>query len=325
MSSFQKINAGYNSTFHYGELSIGIVIPIENYANSPLPTMKDHVEKVKLIDQLGFKALWVRDVPLHVPTFGDAGQTYDPFTYLGFLAGQTEHIALGVSSIALPLHHPIHVAKSVNTIDQLSEGRLILGIASGDRKEEYPATGFDYESRGASFRDAYDFIRASEKDFPVLKNNQFGSLDGSTDILPKPHGTKTPMLVTGHSQQSIEWIAEHADGWMYYPRDMQSQELRIQEWRRLISSSQTWSKPFMQPLYIDLMKQNDFKPQGIHLGIRTGTDFLIEYLNAIKNIGVNHVALNLRFNTADMKYTLELLAEKVLPQFHTHKVKTNHE
>jgi luciferase-type oxidoreductase len=316
VSKFQKINAGYNNTFQYGELSIGIVIPIENYANSSVPTMADHIKRVKLVDQLGFKALWLRDVPLHVPSFGDAGQTYDPFTYLGFIAGQTEQIALGISSIALPLHHPIHVAKSVNTIDQLSGGCLLLGIASGDRAEEYPALAIDYENRGVSFRYAYEYIRASENDFPTLNNNPLGILAGTMDILPKPHGTKIPMLVTGHSQQSTEWIANNADGWMFYPRDFHSQEMRIKEWRQLISESQELSKPFMQPLYIDLISKSDFKPRGIHLGIRTGTDYLIKYLNGIKSIGVNHVALNLRFNSANIEQTLELLAEKVMPHFH---------
>jgi len=316
VSTFQKINAGYNSTFQYGELSIGIVVPIENYANSSVPTMADHMERIKLVDQLGFRALWLRDVPLHVPSFGDAGQTFDPFTYLGFIAGQTEQIALGISSIALPLHHPIHVAKSVNTIDQLSGGRVLLGIASGDRKEEYPALGMDYENRGATFRNAYNYIRASEEDFPILDNNSLGILDGTMDILPKPYGAKIPMLVTGHSQQTTEWIADHADGWMFYPRDFQSQAMRINEWRQLVSQSHEYSKPFMQPLYIDLMPKSDFKPQGIHLGIRTGIDFLIEYLNGIKSIGVNHVALNLRFNNANIEETLQVLAEKVLPHFH---------
>lgn len=316
MRGFEKINSGYNNTFHYGELSIGIVIPIENYAKSSVPTMADHIKRVRIIDQLGFKALWVRDVPLHVPSFGDAGQTYDPFTYLGFIAGKTEKIALGISSIALPLHHPIHVAKSVNTIDQLSGGRLLLGIASGDRAQEYPALAIGYENRGDSFRNAYDYIRASENDFPILNNNPLGILDGTMDILPKPYGAKIPMLVTGHSQQSTEWIANNADGWMFYPRDMHSQERRIKEWRQLISKSQELSKPFMQPLYIDLVSKSDFKPQGIHLGIRTGTDYLLEYLNIIKSIGVNHVAINLRFNSANIEQTLELLAEKVMPHFH---------
>ncbi len=66
------------------------------------------------IEQLGFKALWIRDVPLHVPTFGDAGQTFDPFTYLGYLAALTNKIALGVASIALPLHPVTHSLVGLN-------------------------------------------------------------------------------------------------------------------------------------------------------------------------------------------------------------------
>ena len=131
MKKFEKINKGFNRVFQPNELSIGVVIPIENYPHSPVPTMQNHLERAQLIEELGFKALWVRDVPFNVPSFGDAGQTYDPFTYLGYLAGQTKEIALCTGSIALPLHHPVHVVKSAATIDQLSGGRLILGVASG--------------------------------------------------------------------------------------------------------------------------------------------------------------------------------------------------
>jgi len=122
MKEFEPINTAYNSVFKANELSIGIIIPIENYAQSRIPSMQHHLERVQLIEQLGFKALWVRD-----------GQTFDPFTYLGYLAGQTTKIALCTGSIALPLHHPVHVAKSAATIDQLSNGRLILGVASQSR------------------------------------------------------------------------------------------------------------------------------------------------------------------------------------------------
>jgi len=116
--------------------------------------------------------------------------------------------------------------------------------------------------------------------------------------------------LTSNKNYKIIFPDSNADGWMIYPRDFHSQEMRIKEWRELISESREWSKPFMQPLYIDLVSNSDFKPQGIHLGIRTGTDFLIEYLNAVKSIGVNHVALNLRFISVNLEQTLELLAEK---------------
>ncbi|WP_444894028.1 LLM class flavin-dependent oxidoreductase [Microbulbifer sp. TRSA001] len=108
--SFTSINAGYNAVFRPGKLTVGIVVPIENYGTNPVPTMLNHVEKVRLAEELGFSAIWLRDVLFNVPSFGDAGQTFDPFVYLGLLSGQTSKIALGVASIILPLRHPAHIA-----------------------------------------------------------------------------------------------------------------------------------------------------------------------------------------------------------------------
>ena len=265
MKSFETINKAFNEVFKSEELSLGLVVPIENYAQHPVPTMQHHLERVQLIEELGFKALWIRDVPLYVPSFGDAGQTFDPFTYLGYLAGRTSSIALGVASIALPLHHPIHVAKSAATIDQLSGGRLILGVASGDRYEEYPALDVEYEKRGELFRAAFDYIRSTSDRFPVLEENHFGTLNGRADVLPKPVNQKIPMLITGRSRQSLEWNAQNGDGWMYYPRNLHQQQYTINEWRKLIPKDQPFDKPFMQPLYVDLHKDDDFLPQPIHI------------------------------------------------------------
>lgn len=131
--AFGTINRGFNSVFRPNRLSLGLVVPVEAYGNAPVPTMERHVERVQLAEDLGFSAVWVRDVPFNVPSFGDAGQVFDPFVYLGLLAGKTREIALGVASIILPLRHPAHVAKAAASIDVLSDGRLILGVASGDR------------------------------------------------------------------------------------------------------------------------------------------------------------------------------------------------
>lgn len=317
MKKFESINKAYNSVFQPNQLSLGMVIPIENYAQSRLPTMKQHVQRVQLIEQLGFKALWVRDVPFDVPSFGDVGQTYDPFTYLGYLAGQTSTIALGAASIALPLHHPVHVAKSAATIDQLSDGRLLLGVASGDRPNEYPAMGIDFEKRGELFREAFEYIRAAQESFPIFSSNNYGNLRREVDILPKATGRKIPLLLTGYSRQSLEWNAENADGWIYYPRNIQQQAATITQWRTLVAQKQDYDKPFMQSLYVDLHPKEDFIPQPIHLGFRTGTKYLLEFLHHLQTIGVNHVAINLRFNSRDMVETLNELAKKVLPHFHT--------
>ncbi|MEM6343904.1 MAG: LLM class oxidoreductase [Bacteroidota bacterium] len=316
MKSFESINRAYNSVFQAGKLSLGIVVPIEHYPHGPVPSMQQHLERVQLVERLGFKAIWLRDIPFNVPSFGDAGQTYDPFTYLGYLAGQTTEIGLGIASIALPLHHPLHVAKSAATIDQLSGGRMILGIASGDRYDEYPAMGIDYESRGEAFREAVAYLRKSQESFPQMEANRFGQLNGQIDPLPKPKGKKIPLLITGYSRQSLEWNAEHGDGWMSYPKNLGQQKYSIVQWRKLIAEGHAHDKPFMQPLYVDLQDDDDAKPLAIPLGFRIGANYLRDYFEMLQEVGVNHVAINLRFNTMPIEKALDRLANKVLQHFH---------
>lgn len=215
--AFDSINRGYDRVFQHGRLSLGLVVPIEAYPSSPVPEMQRHVERVQLAEALGFSSVWLRDVPFNVPSFGDAGQTFDPFVYLGLLAGTTERIALGVASIILPLRHPAHVAKAAASAEVLSGGRLILGVASGDRPEEYPALGMPFPDRGARFRESFDYIQRVGEGWPVFES-AFGQLRGDIEMLPKPTAGRLPLLITGGSQQDPAWLAENGDGWMLYPR-----------------------------------------------------------------------------------------------------------
>lgn len=311
---FLKINQGYNAVFKPNRLSVGLVVPIETYDRSPVPSMKGHVERVQLAEKLGFSAVWLRDVPFNVPSFGDAGQTFDPMVYLGLLAGQTNSIALGVASLILPLRHPAQVAKAAATVDVLSDGRLILGIASGDRPEEYPALNVSYASRSERFRESFDYIRSVAESDPKF-DNMYGSVAGALDMLPKPVGGKLPLLITGSSQQSAEWIADNGNGWMSYPRRINQQALFIGDLRGRNWATNKNDKPFMEPLYVDLVDDPKAPPSPIHLGYRVGVNHLRDYLRSRKEIGVNHVALNLRFNKANIETTLERLADSVLPEF----------
>ncbi|MEM8951433.1 MAG: LLM class oxidoreductase [Pseudomonadota bacterium] len=312
--AFQAINRGYNAVFKPGRLSIGLVVPIETYATGPVPAMTRHVERVQLAENLGFSAVWLRDVPFNVPSFGDAGQVFDPFVYLGALAVQTTSIALGVASIALPLRHPAHVAKAAATADVLSGGRLILGIASGDRPEEFPALSLPYDRRGELFRESYDYIRQMGGQAPRVEN-AFGHVANGVDMLPKPVSGKLPLLVTGGSQQAPDWIAANADGWMTYPRPALQQSYVIDDYRARIDAAGEPDKPVMEPFYLDLAADPDAQPRPIHLGMRLGINHLRGYLKSREEIGVNHVALNLRFNQADTEETLRKLADDLLPDF----------
>ncbi|MBO9436330.1 LLM class oxidoreductase [Ruegeria sp. R13_0] len=313
-AGFEQINLAYNQVFRPGRLSVGLVLPLEAYAVGAEPTLLGHLEAAQKAEELGFAALWLRDVPFNVPSFGDPGQVFDPFVYLGALATATDRIALGTSSVILPLRHPAHVAKSAATADVLSAGRLLLGVASGDRPEEYPAMNQSFEDRGARFRDSVEYIRAVGSAYPTHQKAQ-GKLNGGIDLLPKPHGTRLPMLITGGSQQSPDWVAQNGDGWMTYPRNAAAQGQVIAAYRRRLKAAGQPDKPVMQSLYVDVVADPSAPPRPIHLGFQSGTDFLRGYLREIETLGVNHVALNLRFNQAPIDTTLEHLADTLLPDF----------
>lgn len=273
--------------------------------------MTRHLERVQLVEELGFAAVWLRDVPFNVPSFGDAGQLFDPFVYLGYLAARTQRIALGVASVVLPLRHPAHVAKAAASADVLSGGRVLVGVASGDRPQEYPALGLPFEERGALFRATFEYMEAMSESDPVFEND-FGTTDGRLDLLPKPVAGRLPLLATGGSQQDADWPVLHADGWMTYPRGADAQGRVVRKWRRRLCELEQPDKPFIQPLYVDLLEDEDAPPEPMHLGFRSGAKPLLAYLRSLEAAGVNHVALNLRFNRADVEETLERLAEDVL-------------
>ncbi len=310
--AFEKINPAYDQVFQFGKLSLGLVVPIERSSVGELPSMKRHVERAQKAEALGFSSLWLRDVPFNVPSFGDAGHLYDPFVYLGFLAAHTRSIALGTASIVLPLRHPAHVAKSAASVDQLSEGRLIMGIASGDRPEEYPAMNMTYEDRGERFRADYEYIRKMKESFPNFQNER-GQVQ-YMDMVPKPFGDRIPMLVTGSSRQRPDWIFANSDGCLTYPRGIEAQKRFVENYREGSRALGRGEFPVAQSLYVDVTA-TDEPATPIHLGFRSGTTALLHYLRQIEAAGINHVALNLRFNQADIEYTLEKIADEVITQF----------
>ncbi|MEL6988959.1 MAG: LLM class flavin-dependent oxidoreductase, partial [Bacteroidota bacterium] len=176
------------------KLTLGLVFPLESYKGS-VPKMERQEELAQLAEEVGFQALWFRDVPLHDPSFGDAGQMFDPWIYMTHIMNHTQQIALATGSIILPLRHPIHTAKSIQSLQTLSQGRIIVGIASGDRPIEYPAFDKDIQNKSALFRDSFNYLKSLEIDFPVISSPNFGSMKGNVDLLPKSNYI-TPYLVT---------------------------------------------------------------------------------------------------------------------------------
>jgi luciferase-type oxidoreductase len=303
---------GFRRMFRPHQLRVGVFFPIEAFQRDE-PTMRDQEGLAQRAQALGFAALWFRDVPLRDPSFGDIGQIFDPWVYLGWIGAQTRSIALATGSIVLPLRHPLHVAKAAASVDRLSGGRLVLGVASGDRPVEFPAFGVDIERRAALFREDFEVIhRVLESEFPVLKSST-GVLTGAADLVPKPIG-RLPMLVTGNSGQPLPWIAEHSDGWITYPRGIERQAEVVARWQsHVLEAAPGRFKPFTQSLYVDLADDPHLPPKPIHLGFKAGRHFLLRFFEALRGIGVNHVILNLKYGARPAGEVLEEIGAEVLP------------
>lgn len=167
MEKFQN-HRGYKRMYQENKLTLGLFFPIESYMSDvPEMNIEKQIKLAKRAEELKFAAVFARDVPLRDPNFGDVGQMYDPFTYLGFIAAHTEKIALGTASIILTLRHPLHVAKAAASVDKLSGERLILGVATGDRPIEFPAFSVDANDRGTLIPRIYcGHERSMGKKFP---------------------------------------------------------------------------------------------------------------------------------------------------------------
>lgn len=307
-------NASALSRLTAGGFSIGVEAPLDNdwtpagelaRRNSGRlpgePDMQRHADLAKLVDQLGFRALWVRDVPVYDPSFGDAAQVFEVFTYLGYLAGITQDILLGTAAVVLPIREPLLTLKAAVTVQQLSGNRLLMGVASGDRPVEYPLFGRDFPGRGANFRNQVD----------LLRDHARTHLPEPLDLLPRP-SAPLPLLVAGLSQQTPAWIGQHMDGSLAFPGTPEEHARRVAAWRAVAGT-----KPYASFTHMELDAHPDAPMRRWRFGFTGGRNALITELHAMRAAGVDHIGLHLRRNQRPLAETFHEIAEYVLPLFHS--------
>lgn len=305
----------FTRVFQPNKLSFGLIAPFKGYADSPIPDMSDHAELAKMADKGGISALWIRDVPFYDPNFGDVAQIYDPFVDLGYLAAITENITLGTAGIVSPLRNPVLTAKQATSVDQLSGGRFLLGMSSGDRPVEYPAFDCEFENRAERFREAWHMIRTlTENKFPKMTTEHHGSLSGQIDLVPKPIQGRLPMLTIGRARQDMSWFANQSDAWIWHGVDPKRSKSIVQEIEHLGDGS-TWH-PFGYANFLDLSENPD-EPAHLYNNIflRTGRKALMEFWEQQRLDGVAHITLNLKPTRRPTKEVLQELIEDVVPHF----------
>jgi len=307
-------NGSALSRLTVGGFSIGVEAPLDNdwtpagelaRRNSGRlpgePDMQRHADLAKLVDQLGFRALWVRDVPVYDPSFGDAAQVFEVFSYLGYLAGITHDILLGTAAVVLPIREPLLTLKAAATVQQLSGNRLLMGVASGDRPVEYPLFGRDFPGRGANFRSQVD----------LLRDHARAHLPEPLDLLPRP-SEPLPLLVAGLSQQTPAWIGQHLDGSLAFPGTPAEHAHRVVAWRAVAGA-----KPYASFIHMELDAHPNAPMRRWRFGFTGGRNALIAELHAMRAAGVDHIGLHVRRNQRPLEETFHEIAEYVLPLFHS--------
>lgn len=310
-----------------GRMTFGVELPLDNDWSPAgqsatafsgrafgVPDVAPMIDRVLLAEKLGFDAVWMRDVPVHDPEFGDAGQLYDPFPLLGYLAAKTNDLVLGTAAVVAPLRDPIQLAKMAASVHKLSNERFVFGIASGDRPVEYPLMGLPFETRGETLRNSLATMRHLWKG---------GTLDGPRGpVTVQPFvGDGPPIVVAGMGQQSLGWLAQNVDGWFTYPGPPQQAQRRLDMWRKARSDAGQPPAPVLTAMMLDL-SENPAEPlQPMRLGAHTGRNALREYISGLHEAGVSHLSINLRQSRRPVEDVLAELSTEII---HNKALETQH-
>ncbi|WP_106176910.1 LLM class flavin-dependent oxidoreductase [Prauserella shujinwangii] len=144
-------------------------------------------------EELGFESGWTQEQAL------GAMPQLSPIEVMTYAAARTTRLRLGCSVFVTTLHSPVHLAKSLATLDQLSRGRLEVGVGTGGRRERtFPAFGVDPDSYLARFTEGLRLMKTLWTADPVTFSGDFWRLDGAS-MQPKPWQKPYPPLWYGGS------------------------------------------------------------------------------------------------------------------------------
>ncbi len=176
-------------------------------------------EMARAAEQAGFDACFVTDHPFPGDRWLQAGghHSLDPFVALSFAAAATTELRLQTHVVVLAYRNPFLSAKAAASLDALSGGRLIFGVAAGYLKSEFAALGADFEARNELCDEAIHVIlRAWTEEGIELAGRGF--LARGNTMLPRPvQKPHPPIWVGGNSKRAIRRAVELADGWLPFP------------------------------------------------------------------------------------------------------------
>jgi probable F420-dependent oxidoreductase len=204
--------------------SLGLNLPyVEGSMDGATPRWADILAMATTAEALGFEAIWISD---HVG-FGDPegawSGAWESWTLLSALAAATTRVRLGTYVSAAPFRNPALLAKMAETLDEVSGGRVILGLGAGWNEPEFRAFGFPFERRFDRFEDGLRIITSMLRTGRADHRGQLESANGA-QIQPRgPRPSGLPVMVGAAGPRMLRLTAELADEWnagMRSPEDL---------------------------------------------------------------------------------------------------------
>lgn len=190
-------------------------IAMRNFTAYPeLPDAKALIDYGVRMETLGYESLWVWDhillgVEPHFPIL-------ESLTLLSAVAARTERIKLGTGVLVLPLRNPVVLAKQIASIDQISNGRLILGAAAGWYKREFDAVGIPFNKRGKLMDQNLEILSRLLEEDMVVGTYDPHELKNSVMFPKSVQRPRVEIQIGGYVDAALKRAGTKGDGWLTY-------------------------------------------------------------------------------------------------------------
>ena len=190
-------------------LKVGVQLPEVEY-DARWPAVRAMSEAAEAV---GFDSLWVGDHLLYYTPEGEPRGPLEAWSTLAAVAAVTSRIEIGPLVAATSFHSPAMIAKKAATIDEISDGRLILGLGAGWHEPEYRAFGFPYDHRVSRFEEAFTVIRTLLREGTIDFEGRFYAARDSAVAPRGPRPSGIPLMVGSIGERMLAITIPHVDLW----------------------------------------------------------------------------------------------------------------
>jgi probable F420-dependent oxidoreductase len=189
-------------------LKVGVQLPeVEREVRWP-----ELRQMAKAAEQVGFDSLWVGDHLLYRRPLGPAAP-WEAWSTMASLAEMTTRVEIGPLVACTAFHNPAVLAKMAATLDEISGGRLILGLGAGWNEPDFTAFGLPFDRRASRFEEAFTIIRTLLRDGHVDFEGAFYSAR-DCELLPRgPRPNGPPLMIGSTGERLLHFTAPHMDAW----------------------------------------------------------------------------------------------------------------